>query len=98
MVVFPLEYQVTDFDYPTMPQDLLSNMAEEIGIPIIDLLPVYQRACQEKTPSSCQVEDRYLFADVWMHPSPFGHKLTAAEIQNSLIGLLDESISVSASP
>jgi len=30
---------------------------------------------------ACQLEDRYLFADVWMHPSAYGHEMTAVELE-----------------
>ena len=51
---------------------------------MIDLLPVYRQACRDKLGGVCQLEDRYLFADVWMHPSKLGHELTAAEIEKNL--------------
>jgi phospholipase/lecithinase/hemolysin len=47
----------------------------------VDLLPVFRKACQQKPGGACQLEDRYLFADVWMHPSAYGHKLTADAIE-----------------
>jgi hypothetical protein len=80
LVIFPLEYQVVDESYPTIPQELLTANAAEAGIPVLDLLPAFQQACREKPGGACHLEDRYLFADVWMHPSAFGHKLTADEL------------------
>jgi phospholipase/lecithinase/hemolysin len=56
-----------------------------MGIPVVDLLPSYRQACREKPGGACQLEDRYLFADVWMHPSAIGHQLTAKEIQQFLL-------------
>ena len=90
LILFPLEYQVLDEDYFTLPQELLTARAAEVGIPVLDLLPAYRQACQDKPDGPCQLEDRYLFADVWMHPSAFGHELTAAEIEASLGTLLAE--------
>jgi hypothetical protein len=90
MVLFPLEYQVIDPDFSTLPQAKLSEIALEQGISVVDLLPAFQRACQEKASGACQVHDRYLFADVWMHPSPLGSKIAAAEIQAALGGWFPE--------
>jgi hypothetical protein len=85
LVIFPLEFQVIDESYPTLPQELLTAKATEAGIPVVDPLPAFRQACQQKPGGACQLEDRYLFADVWMHPSTYGHKLTADKL-----GALDE--------
>jgi hypothetical protein len=84
LALFPLEFQVLDEKYSTTPQELLTARAAEAGIPTLDLLSVFSRACREKPDGPCQLEDRYLFADVWMHPSAFGHELTAAELESFL--------------
>ena len=81
LVVFPLEFQVLEESYPTLPQEIFMAKAAEAGIPALDLLPAFQKACREKPGGACQLEDRYLFADVWMHPSAYGHELTAREIE-----------------
>jgi hypothetical protein len=88
LVLFPLEFQVLDESYPTLPQDFFVSKAEEDGMPVLDLLPAYQQACREKPGGVCELEDRYLFADVWMHPSAFGHQVTATELEVILAGLL----------
>jgi hypothetical protein len=88
LVMFPLEFQVLDEAYSTTPQKVLLARAAEAGIPALDLLPAFSQACQAKPDGPCQLEDRYLFADVWMHPSAFGHELTAAEIEDFLEPLL----------
>ena len=88
LVLFPLEFQVLDESYSTLPQELLTAQAAEADIPVLDLLPAFRQACREKPGGACQLEDRYLFADVWMHPSAYGHKLTAAEIEAVLAGML----------
>jgi lysophospholipase L1-like esterase len=81
LVLFPLEFQVLDESFSTLPQEILAARAAEAGIPTVDLLPSYRQACRDKADDGpCQLEDRYLFADVWMHPSAYGHKLTAHEI------------------
>jgi lysophospholipase L1-like esterase len=88
LILFPLEFQVLDESYPTLPQDVFTAEAAEAGIPVLDLLPAFQQACREKTGGACQLEDRYLFADVWMHPSASGHKVTAIELEEVLAGML----------
>ena len=90
LILFPLEYQVLDGNYTTLPQDLLTTSAAEAGIPVLDLLPAYQQACEKKPGGPCYLEDRYLFADVWMHPSAYGHELTAIEIEAFLNEALNE--------
>lgn len=84
LILFPLEFQVVDESYPTMAQQVLGARAAEAGIPVLDLLPAFREACRQKPGGPCQLEDRYLFADVWMHPSAAGHALTANEIARFL--------------
>jgi lysophospholipase L1-like esterase len=88
LILFPLEFQVLDEHYSTLPQDLLGAEAAEAGTPVVDLLPAFQQACREKPGGECQREDRYLFADVWMHPSAYGHKVTATELAAVIEGIL----------
>ena len=88
-IIFPLEFQVIDESYPTLPQELLTARATEAGILVIDLLPAFQQACQEKLGGTCQLEDRYLFADVWMHPSAEGHNLIANELEALLSRMVE---------
>ncbi|MBK8900842.1 MAG: SGNH/GDSL hydrolase family protein [Anaerolineaceae bacterium] len=83
LILFPLEFQVLDENYSTLPQELIRQKAEAAGIPVLDLLPVYQEACHQKE-DGCRLEDRYLFADVWMHPSAYGHEITAVEVKSFL--------------
>jgi len=80
MVIFPLEFQVIDENYPTLPQELLTARATESAMSVIDPLSAFQQACQEKPGGTCKLEDHYLFADVWMHPSAKGHTLIADEL------------------
>lgn len=84
LIIFPLEFQVLDNNFPTLPQEIVPARAAEDGIPVLDLLPAFRQACQEKPGGACQLEDRYLFADVWMHPSAYGHEVTAAELERFL--------------
>jgi lysophospholipase L1-like esterase len=88
LVLFPLEFQVLDEGYSTLPQELFMVWAAEAGIPALDLLPSFQQACRKKPGGVCQLEDRYLFADVWMHPSAYGNSLTANELEEVIEGML----------
>jgi len=88
LILFPLEFQVLDKNYPTLPQEVFTAKATEAGIPVVDLLPAFRQACLEKQGGPCQLEDRYLFADVWMHPSAYGHKLTATELRDVVEDML----------
>ena len=80
LLLFPLEFQVFDADYPTTAQQVFLERAKAADMPVIDLLPVFQAACREKPGGSCRLEDKYLFADLWMHPSRLGHQLAAQEV------------------
>lgn len=86
LIIFPLEFQVLDENFPALPQEVLAAKAAEAGVSVVDLLPAFRQACLEKPGGACQLEDRYLFADVWMHPSAYGHELTAAELTPFLAG------------
>jgi hypothetical protein len=89
LIIFPLEFQVIDESYPTLPQEILTAKAAQANIPAIDALPAFRQACREKPGGACQLEDRYLFADVWMHPSAEGHKLIAAELEVFLTQIVE---------
>ena len=102
LILFPLEFQVLDENYSTLPQHLLTASAVEAGIPVLDLFKPRiqitvvcdQQACQNKPGGPCYLEDRYLFADPWMHPSAYGHELTAIEVEALLSEMLIEPDSV----
>jgi hypothetical protein len=82
VVLFPLEYQVVDPSYTTLPQQILVETSKQNRLSVLDLLPAYQKACEEKPGGACQIQDYYLFADVWMHPSVLSHQITAQELIN----------------
>lgn len=90
LVLFPLEFQVLDKSYSTLPQQIFISRAAQVGIPTVDLLPAFQKACQEKPGGTCELEDRYLFADVWMHPSALGNILTAAELREAVAKIVPQ--------
>jgi lysophospholipase L1-like esterase len=98
LILVPLEFQVLDENYSRVPQEVLATKAAEADIPVLDLLSVFQQACQEKSGGACQLEDHYLFADVWMHPSAYGHKLIAIEVDTFLDKFLDETNSKKTIP
>src|SRR6266540_2838391 len=89
LVLFPLEFQVLDESYSTVPQEIFIAKAAEAGIPTLDPLPAFRQACREKAGGACTLEDRYLFADVWMHPSAEGHKLIAEELEAILSRMVE---------
>lgn len=84
LLLFPMEFQVLDEKFSALPQELFAAKADKSDMLILDLLPMFQDACREKPGGECQLEDRYLFADVWMHPSALGHSLTAEQINTFL--------------
>jgi GDSL-like lipase/acylhydrolase family protein len=88
LILFPLEFQVLDESYPTLPQEIFTAKAAEAGIPALDLLPAFRQACQEKPGGTCKLEDRYLFADVWMHPSAYGDLVTATQLKAAIVEML----------
>jgi len=88
LILFPLEFQVLDEGFPTLPQELFMARAAQAGIPAVDLLPTFRQACREKPGGECHLEDHYLFADVWMHPSAYGHQLAAAELESAVVPML----------
>jgi hypothetical protein len=84
VVIFPIEFQVFDDSFSTLPQTIYSNWTNNSGSLTVDLLPAYRQACEAKPGGECILEDRYLFADVWMHPSAFGHRIAAEEINKAI--------------
>lgn len=84
-LVLPTAFRVQDTAYGEMPQQVLGKHGREEGIEMLDLLPVFREACQEAPPGeSCGPEDRYLWADMWMHPGALSHRLIAECILNLL--------------
>jgi hypothetical protein len=77
VILSPIEFQVISDDFPMLAQDLIIEKYNEIGIPVRDLLPVYQIACLNKPGGNCELEDRYLYADMWKHPPAIGHTTAA---------------------
>ena len=81
LIVLPTAMQVQDSAYPDLPQRVLGKRGAAEQIPVLDLLPAFQQACGEApTGHGCGPDDRYLWADMWMHPSALGHGLIAEQI------------------
>lgn len=71
IVAFPVREQIdVDFlhDYP---QQRLRAVAERLGVPLLDLLPLLRDVAR--------VTDEHLYWD-WCHPSPFGSEIIAEAI------------------
>jgi hypothetical protein len=70
-VAFPVTYQVEAEYVHDWPQQQLSKVGAELGVPVLDLLPFLRKAQREsKEP---------LFWD-WCHPSPLGSRLIAEQL------------------
>jgi lysophospholipase L1-like esterase len=69
VVTFPMLSQVTSEDAPLVPQEVLADLARQIGVPVVDALPAFRG--YGRSP---------VFADDFSHPSAFGHQLVAKEI------------------
>jgi lysophospholipase L1-like esterase len=82
LVAFPTAFQFApENPHPDTPQRVIRQRAAEEGIPFVDLLPVYQQACQSATPDMCQPYINALSVDVWMHPTALGNQLAAEALR-----------------
>ncbi len=77
VITFPTAFQLNSAAHPDVPQLVLGRLAATPGIEFVDLLPVYRQACDDAAPGACEGYENLLFADVWMHPNPLGHRLAA---------------------
>lgn len=85
LIVLPTAFQVQDSAYSDLPQQVLDRHGWKDGVEVLDLLPAFRKVCQEAPPGeSCGPEGRYLWAEMWMHPSALGHRLMAERILNVL--------------
>ena len=84
IIAFPTAFQLNSAAHPNTPQVVLGEMAENAGIPFIDLLPIYQAECDRAGGDVCEGYENHLFADVWMHPNALGNQLVAEELQKRL--------------
>jgi hypothetical protein len=80
VVAFPTAFQLNSENHPDTPQKVFSKLADKAEIPFIDLLPIYRQVCESASPGACEGYKNLLFADVWMHPNPYGHSLAAKAI------------------
>jgi hypothetical protein len=74
LVVFPTASQVMSENAPLTPQKSLTDLAQRIGVSVVDPLSAFK----EHEPS-------LVFVDEFSHPSAFGHQLVAEEIFNVLM-------------
>jgi len=86
LVVFPTALQLSSAAHPDVPQRVLRTRAEGLGIDFVDLLPTYRKVCESAGASACEGYENLLFADVWMHPNPYGHRLAAERLARLLEG------------
>ncbi len=84
VVMVPIEYQVLEDNFSRQFQNQITQRAQRDGVTIVDPLASFRNACDEKANGRCTLQDHYLFADVWMHPSALGHTLLANSIFTSL--------------
>lgn len=77
VVAFPTAFQLNSAAHPDVPQRVLGQQSAAAGIEFVDLLPVYRQACDDAVAGACEGYENLLFADVWMHPNPLGHRLAA---------------------
>ncbi len=73
LVVYPYRFQL-DREETAPPQEILTAFAEEEGVPMLDLLPVYRSAMRQQGITAGD-----LFLD-WIHPSPLGDRISAEAI------------------
>lgn len=88
VVAFPTVFQLNSAAHPDVPQRVLGRRAAAAGIEFVDLLPVYRQACDDAVAGAREGYENLLFADVWMHPNPLGHRLAAETLSarmNSLV-------------
>lgn len=80
IVLVPTAFQVNSFNHPDTPQQVLTQKAESLGIPVLDLLPIYLKACGQAGREACEGFENEIFADVWMHPNVLGHRIAAENL------------------
>jgi lysophospholipase L1-like esterase len=82
LVPFPTAFQFArDNPHPAVPQRVLRQRAVAANIELVDPLPLYQQACRSAGPDACEGFVNLLSVDVWMHPSPLGHRLAAEALR-----------------
>jgi len=77
LVVYPFSFQL-ESGQPAVPQQVLAAFARELGVPLLDLLPVYRRAMAR---DGLTQED--IFLD-FCHPTSLGARIAAEAIAEFL--------------
>jgi hypothetical protein len=80
IVLVPTAFQVNSYNHPDTPQQVLTQQADSLGIPVLDLRPVYLEVCEQAGPEACEGYENEIFADVWMHPNVRGHRIAAESL------------------
>lgn len=91
IVGFPIYQQVYTEYVEDMPQQQLKRVAEELGIPVLDLLPAFRKAALESKGEAIYRGEQFhgeLFYDQ-CHHTPAGSALVANEIYNFLTREMD---------
>jgi lysophospholipase L1-like esterase len=83
LIVFPTDAQVREPGYPTTPQQVVRQLADQHGWLFIDLLPIFRKEYARQLPH-VENDNNPLFADRSSHPSPLGHRLAAQAIYEML--------------
>jgi lysophospholipase L1-like esterase len=89
IIVFPTAFQLNSANHSRVPQEVLAEHAANAGLPLIDLLPVYEQVCAQAERGACEGYENLLFADVWMHPNTLGHRLAAETLLPEVHAALD---------
>ncbi len=84
VVAFPTAFQLNSAPHPNVPQRVLARRTAAADIEFVDLLPIYRQTCDQAAPGACEGYENLLFADVWMHPNPLGHRLAAEALVNKM--------------
>lgn len=87
LVIFPTTYQLNSARHPDVPQKVLSERSELVGLEYVDLLPLYKKSCDEAELNACEGYENLLFADVWMHPNGLGHALAAEQLFQLIVSI-----------
>lgn len=86
MIIFPTAFQLNQARHPTLPQEIYREFARRDQVELLDPFPTFRDICQSRGEKACDGYQNLLFEDVWMHPSPLGHRLVSELILNSLEG------------
>ena len=64
IIAFPTAFQLNSAKHPDIPQRVIERRVDRTDIEYVDMLPIYQRACNEAGSGVCEGYENLLFADV----------------------------------